>query len=378
MKTPAASFAVAAATPRELVSPLNELARHVTRPTAGMVFLAGDLAREATAVAREIARTWPGLPTVVASGAGVMSEHAAFEGQPAAAGILFSGRTAKAFVARAASPDELGPSLAAAVGEATDGRAASVPLFVTPELWTPEALVPVAAAHPHAHLFGGGTLDDTLPIAITEQGAILSGNAAGLALAGPPAVIGISPAYRALGDGSLEVTEARGPVVLTLDGQPALDALSRAARGLEGRPMVLALFPSASDPTGRRAARVRPIRGVDPTRKAVVLGEPVRVGARLGFAVLDGAAARNDLEATLRDVRRRAAGAAMRFGLYTGCAGRGSALYGSSGVDARLVRSAFPGLPFAGVMSSFEIAPEGARAAMHLYTGVLSLFTAPS
>jgi small ligand-binding sensory domain FIST len=378
VKTPAASFAVAAATPRELVSPLNELARNVNRPTGGVVFLSGDLAREATRVAHEIARTWPGLPTVIASGAGVMSEHGSFEGQPAASAILFSGLRARAFVARASAPEELGPSIAAAIGEATEGRAASVPLFVSPDLWTPDALVPVAAAHPHAHVFGGGTLDDTLPLVVTEQGGIESGTAAGLALMGPAAVIGVSPAYRPLGDGSLEVTEARGPVVLALGGEPALDALSRVARGLEGRPMVLALFPSTADPSGRKGARARPIRGVDPTRKAVVLGEPIREGARLGFAVLDPAAARNDLDSMLRDVRRRAAGAAMRFGLYTGCAGRGSALYGSSGVDGRLVRTAFPGLPFAGVMSAFEIATEGARPAMHLYTGVLSLFTAPS
>ena len=200
----------------------------------------------------------------------------------------------------------------------------------------------------------------------------------GLALFGAPAVIGVSSACRPLGEGPLEVTEARGSVVLSLGGEPALDVLSRAAQGLAGRPLVLALYPSRDDPSGRRGAKVRPIRGVDPSRKAVVVGEPIRPGDRMGFAVLDGPSARAELEATLRDTSRAAAGAAARFAIYVGCAGRGSGLYGSSGVDARLVRAQFPALPFAGVMSSFELAPTAGRAAMHLYTGVLGLFTTPS
>lgn len=366
-----ATFAVAANDAAELMKPLTGLARAVARPSAGFVFLAGEIARDASLVARAVGQAWPGVPTVIATGAGVMNERAAFEGQSSAAAVLVSGVRAAPFVVPS-SADALGPALTRAVGQATEGRAATAVLFVTPDPWSPDALDDLA---PNVHVVGGGTLPERSPIVVEASGAISSGMVAGLALFGAPAVIGVSSACRPLADGPRSITEAHGAVVLSLGGEPALDVLSRAAQGLEGRPLVLALHPSREDPSGRRGAKVRPIRGVDPTRKAVVLGEAVRVGERMGFAVLDGSAARADLEVTLREASRRAAGAAARFALYVGCAGRGSALYGTSGVDARLVRAQFPSLPFAGVMSSFELAPAGGRPAMHLYTGVLGLFT---
>ena len=47
-------------------------------------------------------------------------------------------------------------------------------------------------------------------------------------------------------------------------------------------------------------------------------------------------------------------------------------------MDTRVVRMRFPGVPFAGMQSTFEIAPHHGRATLQLYTGVLALFTAPS
>jgi small ligand-binding sensory domain FIST len=75
---------------------------------------------------------------------------------------------------------------------------------------------------------------------------------------------------------------------------------------------------------------------------------------------------------------RETAGSAPRFGVYVNCAGRGASLYGSADVDARIIRGRFPELPFAGISSSFEIAPHAGAPVMQLYTGVLSLFTSPS
>jgi small ligand-binding sensory domain FIST len=64
--------------------------------------------------------------------------------------------------------------------------------------------------------------------------------------------------------------------------------------------------------------------------------------------------------------------------VYVSCAGRGSQLYENPDVDLRVVRSRFPDVPFVGLHSAFEIAPFDGRAAVHFYTGVLGLFTAPS
>jgi small ligand-binding sensory domain FIST len=64
--------------------------------------------------------------------------------------------------------------------------------------------------------------------------------------------------------------------------------------------------------------------------------------------------------------------------LYINCAGRGSSLYGQYDVDTRILRARFGDLPFAGIQSSFEIAPYCGRPALQLYTGVVAVFTTPS
>jgi small ligand-binding sensory domain FIST len=143
--------------------------------------------------------------------------------------------------------------------------------------------------------------------------------------------------------------------------------------------LVLADEPDLrSGETGRPALVVRGIQGVDPDRRAIVVSDELREGMRVAFAVRDGRAAREDFEAMTRELEREIAGAAPRFGVYLNCAGRGSGLYGAHDIDAKILRARFPGLPFAGMASSFEIAPHFGRPTMQLYTGVFALFTSPS
>ena len=80
----------------------------------------------------------------------------------------------------------------------------------------------------------------------------------------------------------------------------------------------------------------------------------------------------------MRELARQMAGAAPQFGLLMSCAGRGMGLYGERDVETRIVRERFPNVPFAGMFSTFEIGPLGGRPAMHLYTGVVAMFGAPS
>jgi small ligand-binding sensory domain FIST len=192
----------------------------------------------------------------------------------------------------------------------------------------------------------------------------------------------LAPGCRLLGR-ARTVTEARGAALLRLDDEPALDALTAAAQGLEGKPLVMAMLlerEGSPELTGEviRRAQLRPVRGVDPGRRAIVLGSPLREGDRIAFAALDSAAARQHLDQGLRDLQRRTAGGVARFGLYLNCAGRGLGLHGAPDVDAKLLRARFAGLPIAGLMSSFEVAPIPQGASLHFYTGVFALFTAPS
>jgi small ligand-binding sensory domain FIST len=171
-------------------------------------------------------------------------------------------------------------------------------------------------------------------------------------------------------------------MVLRIDDRPALDVLTEAGRGLTDRPLV---FTVLAEPEGVGAAHggrpdllVRGVQGVDSDRGGLMVSNEVAEGMRITFAVRDGRTAREDLEAITRELERDIAGAAPRFGLYLNCAGRGTDLYGAPDVDSRILRSRFPGVPIAGMQSSFELAPHLGRATLQLYTGVLGLFTSPS
>jgi small ligand-binding sensory domain FIST len=181
------------------------------------------------------------------------------------------------------------------------------------------------------------------------------------------------------------ITEARGPRVLRLDGEPALDVLRSVASGLEGQPLVLAVLakgepiePVDGEEPERPELLVRGIQGVDPTEGAIVVSGEARPGVRMAFAIRDPVAARSDLEMASRELERELAGAQPLFGVYVSCAGRGTALYGSTDVDVRIVRARFPDTPFVGLHSAFEIAPCAGRPAIQLYTGVMAVFCAPS
>jgi small ligand-binding sensory domain FIST len=121
------------------------------------------------------------------------------------------------------------------------------------------------------------------------------------------------------------------------------------------------------------------VRGIDPTRRGVLIGPEAKPGGRLAFAVRDAAAARAGLESAARTVSQQALGAAPRFAIFVSCAGRGQGLYGSPDVEARILRQRFGDLPIAGMHSAFEIVPWGpGDAKVALYTGVVALFRSPS
>lgn len=345
----------------------------------GFVFTTGSIG--VTAPAR-VAAAWSGVPVLVAGGSGVVSDHPDPEGTATATGVLASGGSAVPFVARASSPDELPAALAAALDRATGGKTSSVVLFVKPHLWQPETLASLATSHPHVSIVGGGTSAEA-PAIVDHEGVVHEGAVAGMVVRGLAPRIGVSPGGRILGTGFLTVTEARGALVMSLDGQPALDVLTASAASIQGKPLVLALLPGpegsgeAASDNPLRTGRLRAIRGVDPARKAVLIGETVATGDRLAFVAVEGPAARADLDRMARELGQTTRGAAARFGLFVSCAGRGPSLYGSTDAEGRLLRARFDGLPFAGVHSSFEMAPVP-RPTLHYYTGIFGLFTVPS
>ncbi|AUX36245.1 MULTISPECIES: FIST C-terminal domain-containing protein [Sorangium] len=383
--------------PDGLLHHLADLRSAVPSASGGVVFVSGQLAQRASGVAELVRSTWRGIPACVVPAAGVLSERGEIEGDTGASGVLWSGGQVTPFALpeRAEEPVRL---LRETLGRIVGRRSATAILFVRPGAFAPDTLEALASTPPSTCLFGAGTASGSA-IGVTSQGELLEGATVGLAITGlAPPLVDASPAVRLL-SGFHPIEEVSGGVVLRAGGRPALDLLSAATAALGEQPspqhLVLAALADPPDPRGDAAdprgdaatpaaprdARyvLRPVRGVDPSRRGLLVGDDARPGARLAFAVRDAAAARAGLEGIARQVSQSALGSAPRFALYLSCAGRGQGLYGAPDVEARILRHRFADLPIAGMHSSFEIAPWApGQARLALYTGVLALFRAPS
>jgi small ligand-binding sensory domain FIST len=379
----ARSFSITVAAPDGLGRALAAIRADVGSPTGGLLFVSGALTQEIDRIAEQVRTAWRGVPACVVPAAGIITERGEVEGASAAGGLLWSGGRATPFaIGEAAGTGALHEALAGAVG----GRAATVVLFARAD-FAPDMLEGLGAASgPTVRVFGAGTVGGAA-VALNAAGQALHGRAAGLALHGlAPPLVEYSAACR-LVTPLKPIEEVSGGMVLRIDGSPALDLLSScmpeirgAAQGNAPQPVVfVALAEPASGDAAADRYVVRPVRGIDPTRRGVMVGPEARPGARIAYAVRDASAARAGLEAAARAVSQQALGAAPRFALYLSCAGRGQGLYGAPDVESRILRQRFGDLPIAGMHSAFELVPWGpGDARLALYTGVLALFRSPS
>jgi small ligand-binding sensory domain FIST len=374
----AASFAIRAESPARFATGALDAVRSVGRPSAGLVFLSGSLAERSREVAEALGQAEPALPFVVAAAAGVLSERGEIEGQSAGAGIVFSGGRPEARVATASSPDDAATALAAELATLAQKKNTTALVFAQARGFGVDSIEPLSRI-PGVQIAGAGTTGDSPVFVVQPGGRVDEGSIGALLLCGlTPARVRSSPACKLLMP-LRQISAARGPLLLEIEGEPALDVLEGAARNVEGQPLVLTVLSPSEEPSGTRPELlVRGIQGVDPARRAIVLSGELEVGSRIAFAVRDGAASRADLELVTRELGRETAGAAPVFGVYLNCAGRGSDLYSAPDVDLRILRERFPDVPIAGMQSAFEIAPYLGHPAVHFYTGVLALFTSPS
>jgi small ligand-binding sensory domain FIST len=359
-----------------LVRPLAAVRSDVAVPSGGIVFVSGAPTQELGSIADQIRTAWKGVPVCIVPAAGVLTERGEVEGAPAVGGILWSGGKVVPFVVNDGAPTT---ALRDAIVEATAGRSATVILFPRSD-FSPDMLEGLGAAVPGVRLFGAGTVGGPA-LTLTTAGEVKRGRAVGLVLLGSaPPLVESSAACRLLSP-LRRIDETSGGMVLSIDGTPALDLLSSCAPGLRdagsgGPPPVV--FAALADADDDRYV-IRPVRGIDPGRRGILVGADARPGLRLAFAVRDAAAARAGLEASARSLAQQALGAAPRFAIYLTCAGRGQGLYGAPDVEARILRHRFGDLPIAGMHSAFEITPwSRGESRIALYTGVLALFRSPS
>ena len=378
MRATATSLLVRGESPARLVSSLREAAASLGRPAGGLVLVAGGMTTKLEALASALGRAELGFPVLVASGSGVITERGEVEGESATAALLWVGGAADAWVVDATESDLCLALSRELTARNPAGRAETALVFVRPNGVQPhtiEALHGLKAAR----LLGAGTLADSHVYAVASSGAVSRGAGGALTLRGlPRPILASSPACKLLMP-LREISEVRGPMVLSIEGEPALEVLSTVGHALVDQPLVfVALATERGLDSVRPPLLLRAVQGVDPSRHGLIVSEEVRVGMRMAFAVRDASAARADFEMRIREIARESAGAAPRFGVCLNCAGRGVSLYKNPDTDLRMLKARFGEIPWVGLFSSFEIAPHGGEPALQLYTGVVGLFTAPS
>lgn len=209
-----------------------------------------------------------------------------------------------------------------------------------------------------------------------------------------------------------EITAVQENVVISLDGEPALDVLLRDLDITLDQPQLamqrlratLAGIVPLGEPGDGGVGRagnfgadvvVRHIIGLDPARKGVAISDRTQPGMRVAFCQRDANAARADLVRICAEIReelepedmplatasalsapdaessphpaRRIAGA-----IYVSCAGRGGPHFGAPSAELQIVRRALGDVPLVGFFAGGEIA----RHHLYGYTGVLTVFTA--
>lgn len=342
------------------------------------MLVAGGMATKLAAIADALGRANLGFPLLLACGSGVVTERGEIEGESAAAVLLWLGGAAEAWVVSASQPELCLAVRRELSARNESARAETALIFLRPNGVQPHT---IEALHglKGSRVIGAGTLSDSDVYAVQSSGTVSMGAAGALTVRGlPPPLLASSPACKLLMP-LREISEVRGSMVLSIEGEPALEVLSTVAHALVDQPLVfVALATERGQDSVRPPLLLRAVQGVDPSRHGLIVSEEVRKGMRMAFAIRDASAARADFEMRIRELAREAAGAAPRFGICLNCAGRGVSLYKNADTDLRMLKARFGEIPWIGMFGSFEIAPHGGEPALQLYSGVVGLFTSPS
>jgi small ligand-binding sensory domain FIST len=349
-----------------------------------IVFAAGTHARAVVRVAEGAREHLPNATVVVVGGSGVVSPEGESVGPAAVSALALtvscsvaSGRSQRS----AEDARELGERLGRSIRA---DRPRPMLLFVQPAPFTAElASAFERTANAQVVLGGGLAPDGGVALCPPGGGAQEGGSLLAIRIdGGVKLASGSSAGVSRLTE--LQNVEAidRG-YVTRLGGRPPLEVLTQSVEGRKDRPLVLGLVaPRGYEPDRSEERRlegfVRGIGGVNPKTGAVHLGDAISVGDRVAFTTLDPRAAREDFGAMLREIERGLFGGVPVAGIFIDCAGRGSRLYGHKGVDARAIATRFPEVPFAGIRSSFELAPFAGATRVLSYSGVLGILYAPS
>ena len=324
--------------------------------TLGWCYLTDHYAPAAEAILGELRRRMPGVAWVGIAGIGVSASGVEYIDEPALALMVAPlDRTSfRLFSGRQPLPTAPSGFVAHSALVHADGS--------TPELQ--ELLQELSARTATGYLFGGLSSARNRPLHMAD--GVLTGGLSGVAF-GPEVGLVSRVTQGCQPIGALrKVTAAERNVVISLDGQPALDCALQD----------LGLHPDAPDETLSRALSatlvgliteeedvpirpgqfgtdtvVRHLLGVDRRQGILAIAERIDPGMRLAFCTRSARAARLDLVRITTEIRdevesseaRRMAGA-----LYVSCSGRGGPHFGAPHAELQTVREALGDLPLVG------------------------------
>jgi len=177
------------------------------------------------------------------------------------------------------------------------------------------------------------------------------------------------------------VTEVRDNVVISLDGRPAYEVFAEAAGPLaddlrRALAFVFLGIPLDDKPSRLERGRfiVRNIVGASEEHGVIAVAHYPQVGDAVGLVLRNAERAREDLKATLEEMRDKSARPAA-FGLYFDCVSRGSGLYNIPGHDTAYIQQYLGPIPVAGFFTGFEIGPLADATGLLQYSGVLALIS---
>ncbi len=169
------------------------------------------------------------------------------------------------------------------------------------------------------------------------------------------------------------ITACQRNVIVSLDGQPALDVFKEDIGEVLARDLnrvggyIFAGLPIPGSDTGDYL--VRNLVGIDPTNNLVAIGEVLEPGAGIMFCRRDGTTANEDMMRMLDSIRKGLY-TQPRGGVYYSCLGRGASLFGPDSKELKMIREALGDFPLVGFFCNGEISHNR----LYGYTGVLTLF----
>jgi small ligand-binding sensory domain FIST len=229
---------------------------------------------------------------------------------------------------------------------------------------------------PGVRVVGGGASEDGSvgETSVFTADAVSSNAVAGALIAGRFRVrVEVGQAVRRVGPVH-RVTASTGNMVFGLDDHPAYEVFSRLVPApLLADPRRAASVVLAGIGSGEGEFAVRHLIGLDPSRGAVAVAEPMAEGQELFFAIRDPEAARENLQEVLAREADAWRSAPPAGALYVNCVGRGRRFYGHPGLDTAYISRHLGPLPVAGFFSGAEIGSRSGAARLHQYTGILTL-----